>query len=40
MFSNKDYYEEVNKDNREFQQLDAEYTLALCYAMVCSQMSN
>ena len=40
MLMNRDYYAEINKDNREFAQLDAEYTFALCYAMVASQMGN
>lgn len=40
MFLTTDCYEEINQNDREFQQLDAEYTLSYCYAMVCSQMSN
>lgn len=40
MLKYRDYYKEINKDNREFDRLDAEYTFALCYAMVCSQMGN
>ena len=40
MLVNIDYYEETHEDNREFQNLEAEYTLSLCYAMICSQMGN
>lgn len=40
MLSSRDYYKEINKDNGEFDKLDAEYTIALCYAMVLSQMGN
>ena len=40
MLINRDYYEEVNQNDKELQKLDAEYTIALCYAMICSQMGN
>ena len=41
MLSLRDYYQEISKDNsREFDKLESEYTFALCYAMVCSQMGN
>ena len=39
MFVNN-YCEDMNEDNREFAQLNAESTFALCYAMVVSQMGN
>ena len=40
MLSSRDYYKEINKDNSEFGKLEADYTFALCCAMVFSQMGN
>ena len=37
---NKEYLEELNKDNREFADLEAEATFALCFALACGQFSN
>ena len=40
MLYNRDYYQEFSQDNGEFDKLEAEYTIALCYAMICSQQGN
>ena len=40
MLSKKDYYEEIDEDNRDFAKLNAEYMFALCCAMVYGQRSN
>lgn len=36
----KSYIEQMNQDSREYDKLQAGYTFALCYAMVCSQYGN
>ena len=36
----REYLEEMNKDNRDYHTLEAEYIFAFCCAMVCGKMGN